>query len=288
ILGMRRHEVSARLDEIVEFSGVAKYIDTPVKRYSSGMLIRLAFAVAAHLDCEILVVDEVLAVGDAEFQRKCIGKMREVADQGARTVLFVSHNMGMVQALCKRGVVLERGQVVFDGTQDQAIARYDAETRKLAVTSLESREDRAGHGSIRFSDVEITSTDGAQLACGRPARFRAHFTVKSATPESARFSAVVKSTGQSLVVLATDFEANEWPVVSGRGYIDFELDRLPVKRGEYSLSLRVDTRAGTQDDIDGATYFEVTEGNFYGSGRHGYRFDNTVLVDHRWNVVLDS
>ena len=111
VLGMRRHEITRQLDDIVEFSGCAKYIDTPTKRYSSGMTVRLGFAVAAHFDCEILVVDEVLAVGDAEFQRKCIGRMKEVSYGSGRTVLFVSHNMGSIQALCRKGVLLDRGMV---------------------------------------------------------------------------------------------------------------------------------------------------------------------------------
>jgi lipopolysaccharide transport system ATP-binding protein len=125
ILGMRKHEIDRKLEEIVDFSGCAKYIDTPVKRYSSGMTVRLGFAVAAHLDCEILVVDEVLAVGDADFQQKCLGRMQHMQGDG-RTVLFVSHQMSMVTALCKRGIVLKYGQVVFDGLANEAVMAYQA------------------------------------------------------------------------------------------------------------------------------------------------------------------
>ncbi|MCS7470850.1 ABC transporter ATP-binding protein [Stieleria sp. ICT_E10.1] len=124
LLGMRRHEIRSRLGEIIEFSGCAKYIDTPVKRYSSGMTVRLGFAVAAHLDCEILVVDEVLAVGDAEFQNRCIGRMREVSAGGGKTVLFVSHNMGSVRSLCRQGVVLDRGELVTMAPISDAIRDY--------------------------------------------------------------------------------------------------------------------------------------------------------------------
>ena len=123
ILGMKKQEIAKKFDEIVAFSGVAKYIDTPVKRYSSGMYVRLAFAVAAHLDPDILVIDEVLAVGDIEFQEKCLGKMKDVAGQG-RTVLFVSHNMASMKALCKRGIVMQYGQINFDGTIADSIANY--------------------------------------------------------------------------------------------------------------------------------------------------------------------
>ncbi|MGA8147302.1 MAG: polysaccharide ABC transporter ATP-binding protein, partial [Gallionellaceae bacterium] len=123
ILGMRRSEIVRRFDEIVEFAGVQKFLDTPVKRYSSGMQVRLAFAVAAHLEPEILLVDEVLAVGDAEFQQKCLGKMRDVTREG-RTVVFVSHNLAAVRALCQRALVLENGRLVFDGATEDAVHRY--------------------------------------------------------------------------------------------------------------------------------------------------------------------
>jgi len=124
ILGMRKHEIKRKFDEIVAFSGVERYIDTPVKRYSSGMYVRLAFAVAAHLESEILIVDEVLAVGDAEFQKKCLGKMNEVSKGEGRTVLFVSHNMAAVKSLCNTGIVLKNGRTFFQGTAESAVAHY--------------------------------------------------------------------------------------------------------------------------------------------------------------------
>ena len=124
IMGMTRAEITRKLDEIVDFSGCERYLDTPVKRYSSGMTVRLGFAIAAHLEPEILVVDEVLAVGDAEFQKKAIGKMQDVSRGEGRTVLFVSHNMGAVKNLCKRGIVLNQGQVAFDGSVEEAVGYY--------------------------------------------------------------------------------------------------------------------------------------------------------------------
>ena len=124
ILGMTRAEIKRKLDEIIDFAGVERYIDTPVKRYSSGMMVRLGFAVAAFLEPEILVVDEVLAVGDAEFQRKAIGKMQDISQEGGRTVLFVSHNMAAVRSLCKRGILLEDGMMAYDGTAGEAIDHY--------------------------------------------------------------------------------------------------------------------------------------------------------------------
>lgn len=124
ILGMRRHEISRKMDEIIAFSGVERYIDTPVKRYSSGMYVRLAFAVAAHLESEILIVDEVLAVGDADFQKKCLGKMGEVSQGEGRTVLFVSHNMAAVKSLCNKGILLNKGEIEHQGNSDSCVALY--------------------------------------------------------------------------------------------------------------------------------------------------------------------
>ena len=160
ILGMTKPEITRKLDEIVDFSGCERYIDTPVKRYSSGMMVRLGFAVAAHLDPEILVVDEVLAVGDAEFQKKAIGKMQDVSRGEGRTVLFVSHNMAAVKNLCKRGVVLENGLVVFDGTQDQAIDVYlannsiNSERKKRIVESIIMKKSYMNIDSIRINNSE--------------------------------------------------------------------------------------------------------------------------------------
>jgi lipopolysaccharide transport system ATP-binding protein len=133
ILGMRNHEITRKLDEIIDFSGVERYIDTPVKRYSSGMYVRLAFAVAAHLESEILIVDEVLAVGDADFQKKCLGKMGEVSKGEGRTVLFVSHNMNSVKALCNQGILLENGQIAYHGSVNETLNRYLASKQDLDV-----------------------------------------------------------------------------------------------------------------------------------------------------------
>ena len=156
ILGMRKSEIQSKFDEIVDFSGVEKFINTPVKRYSSGMYVRLAFAVAAHLEPEILVVDEVLAVGDVAFQNKCMGKMSEVSKQG-RTILFVSHNMQAMSQLCTRGLLLEHGFVTHDGSIGEAIKKYlstSIETKGPVYNLLEN-QDRKGTGLLKFSKLEI-------------------------------------------------------------------------------------------------------------------------------------
>lgn len=156
ILGMSKQEISSKFDEIVEFSGVEKFIDTPVKRYSSGMYVRLAFAVAAHLEPEILVVDEVLAVGDIAFQNKCLGKMSEVSKQG-RTILFVSHNMQAMTQLCSRGILLQNGKITHDGGIQEAVKKYlSSEINSSgAVYDLSGRRDRKGTGILKFTRLEI-------------------------------------------------------------------------------------------------------------------------------------
>jgi lipopolysaccharide transport system ATP-binding protein len=161
ILGMHRLEIERKFDEIVAFAETEKFLDTPVKRYSSGMYVRLAFAVAAHLEPEILLVDEVLAVGDIAFQRKCLGKMEDVSRQG-RTVLFVSHNMASIQALCTNALLFSQGRIAFRGPTNEVVAKYQQSSFDLAKTiSLEARQDRQGDGSVRITALNIENTDGS-------------------------------------------------------------------------------------------------------------------------------
>ena len=172
IMGMSRAEITRKLDEIVDFSGCERYLDTPVKRYSSGMTVRLGFAIAAHLEPEILVVDEVLAVGDAEFQKKAIGKMQDVSRGEGRTVLFVSHNMGAVKNLCKRGIVLNQGQVAFDGGVEEAINYYTDSNvknceRKVTINDRDHRDIKLPK-DLEFVEAEMLNPDIEHLATDEP------------------------------------------------------------------------------------------------------------------------
>ncbi len=160
ILGMKRREIDRHFDAIVEFSGVEKFLDTPVKRYSSGMYVRLAFAVAAHLDPEILIVDEVLAVGDMAFQKKCLGKMQDVAGEG-RTVLFISHNMPTVAKLCSRAILLEQGRLTMDGPPQQVIERYlESGAQTLAHRRWDSLRASPGNEVVRLRRVQVSTDEG--------------------------------------------------------------------------------------------------------------------------------
>ena len=168
ILGMRRGEIRRKLDEIVDFSGCAAYLDTPVKRYSSGMYVRLAFAVAAHLEPEILVVDEVLAVGDAEFQRRCIGKLRDISRADGRTVLFVSHNMTAVRNLCTQGIVADQGRLAFAGNIEQAVSHYQRHGQDVASDTWQRPATIPRSNGLHFTHATLSaarSADGLELTC---------------------------------------------------------------------------------------------------------------------------
>ena len=180
ILGMTKREIDSKLDEIIDFSGCERYIDTPVKRYSSGMTVRLGFAVAAFLEPEILVVDEVLAVGDAEFQKKAIGKMKDVSQGQGRTVLFVSHNMTSIKQLCKHGVLLENGMVSYMGTAEDTIGKYLAVNLEELDKPLLERTDREGNGKVRFTNVIFKNEKGdavTEAFVGTPLTIEMHFQV---------------------------------------------------------------------------------------------------------------
>ena len=182
---MRRAEIAARFDEIVAFAEVERFLDTPVKRYSSGMYVRLAFAVAAHLEPEILIVDEVLAVGDAEFQSSCLGKMSDVAGAG-RTVLFVSHNLSALRALCSRGLWLEGGRVAAEGPVASVVDAYLAEGRQRAETPLAQRRDRTGNGELRFTRAAVLAGSpprpGVAPATGTPLSIALDYTSPGDAP----------------------------------------------------------------------------------------------------------
>lgn len=160
ILGMRKHEIARKLDEIIAFSGVERYIDTPVKRYSSGMYVRLAFAVAAHLESEILIVDEVLAVGDAEFQKKCLGKMNDVSKGEGRTVLFVSHNMSAIRSLCNRGFFLENGIIKFDGITEEALDLYNSQNNFIETDVKWDIQNAPGSNDAKIRSIRVYSESG--------------------------------------------------------------------------------------------------------------------------------
>jgi lipopolysaccharide transport system ATP-binding protein len=286
ILGMRRREIERRFDEIVDFSEIERFLDTPLKRYSSGMTVRLAFSVAAHLEPEVLLVDEVLAVGDVGFQRKCIGKMSSVASEG-RTVVFVSHNMAIIQSLCKRGILLEHGSVAVDAPIEETVAAYLRAVEAEASTELADRSDRTGWQEARLTRVETHAPDGAsRLATGRPARFLFEID-RYPGAESARLSlrfTLANQLGNAIVTFASE-DPGPSDVESATSGATFTCDvpALPLVPGRYRIDVEVHGRAYLQDAIEGAAFFDVEQGMLAGRPIAGDG-PGDVVIDHRWTT----
>jgi lipopolysaccharide transport system ATP-binding protein len=288
ILGMRRAEIRRKLDEIVAFSGVEAFIDTPVKRYSSGMYVRLAFAVAAHLDPEILIVDEALAVGDAEFQERCLDKIREVARSG-RTVLFISHNLGAVQTLCTRGIYLKKGRIHHDGTAVQAVSAYMGASAHEAAPDVGLRTDRWGLGQTRIVGVTVGRGDGpgpgSAPRTGSPARF-AFRVERLMAGLSCSFTIYDR---RNIPVTAFDSTLRCPADVADPGLgleMICEVEELPLLPGPYWLNVALYTGADLQDHVEAAIVFEVEPGSMRGRPGAADLGDSSVCMAHRWRSPL--
>ncbi|HKS09680.1 MAG TPA: ABC transporter ATP-binding protein [Pyrinomonadaceae bacterium] len=283
ILGMKRVDIKRRFDEIVSFAEIEKFIDTPVKHYSSGMYLRLAFAVAAHLEPEILLVDEVLAVGDAAFQKKCIGKMEEVAGEG-RTVLFVSHNMAAVQALCTRGIFLYNGSVYMDSTASASISTYLRMLEQSVTQDLLERSDRRGRGEIRLAGIEISTgeRDHAQtLATGRPATFAFHIT--GTRPRTSCAFTIYDDFGQPLASFNSAIRAPDDAQDSALdNTIICNIDELPLVPGRYRVNAAISADGELQDHLEGAAFFEVEQGAIRGRPVIKGKNFGRICLQHHW------
>jgi lipopolysaccharide transport system ATP-binding protein len=284
ILGMTRAEITRKFDAIVDFAGTERFLDTPVKRYSSGMYMRLAFAVAAHLESEILIVDEVLAVGDAEFQQKCLGKMGEVATSG-RTVLFVSHQLATVENLCQRGLLLDRGRVKAAGPVRDVIAAYASDAPRGQRESLIDRVDRRGSGVIRFAEVGLR-TGGravAALTLGADAAFELHLrNVAGRSHRSLHISVGINNpVGQRVTTWSTSYVGGDLPSTpSGDFVIVIRLPRLPLIPGRYTYNLFATVSGDVADWLMPGGSFDVEAGDFYGTGQLPSSRDATFASDH--------
>lgn len=246
IMGMTKKEITRKLDEIVDFAGVERYLDTPVKRYSSGMTVRLGFAVAAFLEPEILVVDEVLTVGDAEFQKKAIGKMQDVSKGEGRTVLFVSHNMAAVKNLCTRGVVLENGTLAFDGTTDEAVNYYLNNNFRLEQGLITDHIDELAP-YITVDKIEINGTSYTESTITSNQEY-IEVLFEGTTTEPFKANVQLKFFNQNEVAMATYAEGAYKGIVEDVPSGKFSLHRkirLPryISKGDYVLEFEVNTRA---------------------------------------------
>ena len=290
ILGMRRTEISRKFDEIVDFAEVETFLDLAVKHYSTGMYMRLAFAVAAHLEPEILLIDEVLAVGDLAFQRKCLGKMGQVARQG-RTVLFVSHNMAAVENLCARTILVNRGRVEAHGATRQVIDQYLRSIEAWAAASpLKERDDRSGTGVVRLTDFHLEDAEGRRVEVwqsGRPGSVvfgyerdpgaRCRNVVVAFHVEDAR--------GYILFLHQNAFTGDRFDDIPQAGRFVCRIPRLPLVAGRYPVVARVTVGAEEADfPRNSVGAIQVVEGDFFGSGNPGVATHSPFLVDGSWSV----
>ena len=291
ILGMTKAEVARKLDEIVDFSGCERYLDTPVKRYSSGMMVRLGFAVAAHLDPEILVVDEVLAVGDAEFQKKAIGKMKDVSQGEGRTVLFVSHNMASIRALCNNGIVLKNGSIDFIGEINSAVDYYMSNSIPSVLDCPVSEMPREGKcsGQIRFTGIQCLDNNNNAITphCGGFLRIRVYFeTFSQMTPNCTISIGINDNYDSRILSFQSGMTAAPFNLESGEHYIDCDIDRLPLTGGNYKLGLWAESMGACADHIYYTIALDVDDDDFYGTGRliSSNLRGKVVLCDHSWTL----
>ena len=283
VLGMSKREIDLKFDEIVDFSGVEKHIDTPVKFYSSGMKVRLAFSVAAHLDPEILIIDEVLAVGDLAFQQKCLGKMDDVSNSG-RTILFVSHNMGPIEGLCDRVIMLDRGRIVFNGDVQEGINRYKNDMlAPIPDIDLADRTDRTGAENFRFTKVIIN--DGQPVFVYQTLRVSIHY---RATKNISNLNISLKFIRRNQEVVATAESKSQGVLLDieeGDGILTIETPALPLMPNTYVIGLWAGAYGATEDLINNVTEMKVEERDVYQTGNlpntkvHGM----IVLPKSRWH-----
>jgi lipopolysaccharide transport system ATP-binding protein len=280
ILGMRKAEIQRRFDEIVDFAEIDEFLDTPTKRYSSGMQVRLAFAVAAHLEPEILIIDEVLAVGDLAFQKKCLGKMGEVTSDG-RTVLFVSHNMSLIHSLCRRGILFAHGSIVTDAPIEAAVRTYLQSLEEVGSRGLAERTDRRGWGQVRVNTLEIIGSVGiGRLVTGEPATFAIHLN-GLLTRLSCAFTIYNHlghplSTFDSALAASADRDDSE-----SDNCFECRIEELALVPGRYRVDIAVHGQGHLQDHLEGAAFFDVEPGPVRGRPI-SERAVGDFVVPHVW------
>jgi lipopolysaccharide transport system ATP-binding protein len=289
ILGMRRAEIERKFDEIVAFAEVEKFVDMPVKHYSSGMYLRLAFAVAAHLEPEILLVDEVLAVGDAAFRKKCLGKMGHISEEG-RTVLFVSHDMGSITHLCSRSILLQQGSIVADGATQDVVAAYMSRIADTSGTELADLRDRSGSGVLRMTKLSFL-TDGAAVngavQSGQNLSIAIDYESDQDAPLTGVVVRVVFSTlyGERLFTCLSRSSSTGYFKLPPRGRMICTIPKLPLVPGEYVVGGWFKVNEEVADCVENMRRLTVVEGDFFNTGRKVPTSTNgAFLVEHSWRV----
>jgi lipopolysaccharide transport system ATP-binding protein len=287
IMGMTKADVTRKLDEIIDFSGCERYIDTPVKRYSSGMTVRLGFAVAAHLEPEILVVDEVLAVGDAEFQKKAIGKMQEVSHGDGRTVLFVSHNMASIRNLCKNGVLLENGGIRYIGSIEDVVNEYLIHRDYIHHDDLMSRFGNQPLPESYIERIVFRGANGNKIdsaMAGEPLDIEVFF--HNGLRKDAKINVgIYDALGDKRLHLSTEYVCSE-SVFRNRqqGSVLFHFDKCPLPGGSYMFSFTFWVQGKRMDWIQNMITLDVSDGDFYRCGKIPSSKENHILLDYKCEV----
>jgi lipopolysaccharide transport system ATP-binding protein len=289
IMGMSRREIATHFDEIVDFAEVGKYLDTPVKRYSSGMYVRLGFAIAAHLTCEILIVDEVLAVGDADFQRKCLGKMRTVAREG-RTVLFVSHSMPTVQNLCSRAIWLAGGSIRADGQPSEVIASYLDSIDVGLAKPLRDRTDRTGNQRGMVTEIRALSqglTAGSVWTSGETV-FEISYDAFETISQPVFALGVYDNRLNNLVHLSSSLASHSFGSIKGKGSVGCKVPFLSFHPGNYTLNVTLHDGPELVDRVEHAAQFRVVPSDFYGTGKSLLPHQGMIQVKQVWDAPMGS
>jgi lipopolysaccharide transport system ATP-binding protein len=287
ILGMKRAEINRKFADIVEFAEVGPFVDTPVKHYSSGMYVRLAFAVAAHLQPEILLVDEVLAVGDTAFQRKCLGKMGEVAKDG-RTIIFVSHNMAAVEGLCTAAHMISEGRIVQSGSTTEVIAHYLSSFSRLSGVPLEERTDRKGDGKLKFTDIQFLSETGVPASvvqAGQDVEFSVAYRGTGENLRNVEMSIdIFAQSGQCMITLNNEMLGVDFEAAPAVGRFRCRVERFPLSPGQYYITLFCRVNGSIADWVQQAAVLTVEAGDFFGSGRLPPPSHGGFLVPQEWHL----
>ena len=272
---MSRQEIRRKFDEIVAFAEVERFLDTPVKRYSSGMYVRLAFAVAAHLEPDIFIVDEVLAVGDVNFQKKCMGKMNDVAKQEGRTILFVSHNMTAIQNLCTKAILLDQGRLVSQGGAGEIVSEFSHRLKNRGSITVGQRRDRTGTGAVRFISIKTPDSEeespSCSVQCGQDLTLQLRLQNNHLGPiRKLHISIAIRDYSDVVVCYAnSDVRHGDFHEVkqSAEINVDVTFEKLQMIPGSYTITLYSRVNEDVADWVKEALPLEVLSGDYYGTGK---------------------
>lgn len=290
ILGMQKKEIDRKIENIVEFSGIKEFLDMPVKHYSSGMYVRLAFSVAAHTDPDILFIDEVLAVGDAEFQKKCIGKMNDISRSAGKTIIFVSHDMSAVQNLCNRCILLESGIIKKIGEPKDVISYYLDHSQNPEIR-INERKDRTGNGKIKILDIKYSSNGERKnntFLSGNPSEIIMEYSSQELISQDiiTVYLSIDTIYGQRISTLCNSYTGELFTGLPREGKLICKFPILPLAKGEYIVSTTVKINNETVDNIYNASRFFVENGCFYKNNSFDLNKPGRgpVLINHNWSI----